>query len=369
MTLLVTIRRYKCGGCGHVWRQDTGKAADPRARPSREGLRWALEGIVVQHLTVARVAEALGVSWNTNDAVLAERKRVLINDPTRLDGLRVIGVDQHVWRHTHRGDKYVTVIIDLTAVRGTGPARLLDMVEGRSKQAFKQWLSDQTEYWRQNGEVVAMDGFTGFKTAITEELPDAVTVMDPLPRRSPGRRGAGRVPAAGSSSPRPPRPQERSLYAARRTLHTGADCHQQAERPAQGPVLGPGARRGRTDLGHLPAHDRCPPRTRPPPRPAAHAATDHHRRSRRPHRAERGDHTRAHADQTRRRRLGLLRPPRHIQRTDRSHHGRLEHLRGSASASATSPTTSPDRSWNRRIQTPTAPSIMKSHQTPAPTYR
>jgi transposase len=50
----------------------------------------------------------------------------------------VIGVDEHVWRHTRRGDKYVTVIVDLTPVReGTGPVRLLDMVEGRSKAAFK----------------------------------------------------------------------------------------------------------------------------------------------------------------------------------------------------------------------------------------
>jgi transposase len=29
-------------------------------------------------------------------------------------------------------------------------------------------------------EVVATDGFTGFKTATTEELPDAVAVMDPF---------------------------------------------------------------------------------------------------------------------------------------------------------------------------------------------
>jgi len=29
-------------------------------------------------------------------------------------------------------------------------------------------------------EVVAMDGFTGFKTATSEELPDAVPVMDPF---------------------------------------------------------------------------------------------------------------------------------------------------------------------------------------------
>jgi hypothetical protein len=33
--LLVTVRRYRCGGCGHVWRQDTSKAAQPRARLSR----------------------------------------------------------------------------------------------------------------------------------------------------------------------------------------------------------------------------------------------------------------------------------------------------------------------------------------------
>lgn len=73
------------------------------------------------------------------------------------------------------------MIIDLTGIRDrTGPARLLDMVEGRSKQAFKQWLSERDQAWRDRVEVVAMDGFTGFKTATTEELPDATAVMDPF---------------------------------------------------------------------------------------------------------------------------------------------------------------------------------------------
>ena len=58
--------------------------------------------------------------------------------------------------------------------RVLGPARLLDMVEGRSKQAFKTWLAEREESWRQAVEVVAMDGFTGFKTATSEELPEAV---------------------------------------------------------------------------------------------------------------------------------------------------------------------------------------------------
>jgi hypothetical protein len=90
-TLLeVVVRRYRCAECGRVWRQDTSKAAEPRAKLSRCGLRWALEAMVVQHLTVVRVAEGLGVAWNTaNDAVLAEGKRVLIDDDKRFDGVKV----------------------------------------------------------------------------------------------------------------------------------------------------------------------------------------------------------------------------------------------------------------------------------------
>ena len=134
---------------------------------------------MVQHLTVARIAEGLAVSWNTaNDAVLAEGKRVLIDDVARFDGVQVIGVDEHVWRHTRKGDKYVMVVIDLTPVRdGTGPSRLLDMVEGRSKAVFATWLDQRDQGWRDTVEVVAMDGFTGFKTAAVEKLPDAVEVM------------------------------------------------------------------------------------------------------------------------------------------------------------------------------------------------
>ena len=126
--LALTVRRYLCTGCGRVWRQDMGKATEPPAKLSRRGLRWALAAIVVQRLTVARAAEGLGVAWNTaNDAVPAE-----------------------------------------------------DMVEGRSKQAFKTWLADRDEAWHNQVEVVATDGFTAFKTATAEELPHVVVVRDPF---------------------------------------------------------------------------------------------------------------------------------------------------------------------------------------------
>ena len=79
------------------------------------------------------------------------------------------------------GDKYVTVILDVTPVRDRrGPSRLLDMIPGRSKRVFKTWLASQPNTWRERIEIVAMDGFTGFKSAAVEELPDARAVMDPF---------------------------------------------------------------------------------------------------------------------------------------------------------------------------------------------
>ncbi|CEH03107.1 Transposase (Fragment C term) [Propionibacterium freudenreichii] len=97
------------------------------------------------------------------------------------------------------------------------------MVEGRSKSVFKQWLSERDQAWRDRVEVVAMDGFTGFKTATTEELPDAVAVMDPFHV----------VRLAGDALDRCRRRIQQDLhghrgragdplYSARRTLHTGA---------------------------------------------------------------------------------------------------------------------------------------------------
>jgi transposase len=73
------------------------------------------------------------------------------------------------------------LIIDLTPVLdGTGRARLLDLVEGRSAAALTRRLASQPPQFRDQVEVVAMDGFGGYKTAATEALPEATAVMDPF---------------------------------------------------------------------------------------------------------------------------------------------------------------------------------------------
>ena len=118
---------------------------------------------MLDDLSVSRVASHLDVAWHTaNNVIINEGQRLLFNHPKRFDGVTVLGVDEHVWRHTRRGDKYVTIVVDLTPVRNkTGPSRLLAVLEGRSKQAFKQWLNNRPKAWRDQIESIAMDGVNG----------------------------------------------------------------------------------------------------------------------------------------------------------------------------------------------------------------
>jgi transposase len=62
----------------------------------------------------------------------------------------------------------------------SGPARLLDVVAGRTAAALATWLAAQPADVVAAVQVIAMDGFAGYKTAAAQVIPDAVTVMDPF---------------------------------------------------------------------------------------------------------------------------------------------------------------------------------------------
>ena len=100
--------------------------------------------------------------------------------------MRVIGVDEHVWRHTPYGDKFVTVILDLTPIRDqSGPSRLLDMVPGRSKKVFKTWLASQPHTWRERIEIVAMGWIHRVQKRRRRRTPRRKGGHGSLPRRTP----------------------------------------------------------------------------------------------------------------------------------------------------------------------------------------
>jgi transposase len=187
LRLRVRVPRYRCttSDCSReVFAHNTSRLARPGWSTTRRCARYILRRLMIDRATVAAVARELGLSWDTVNSIAMDATAMIVAaDTTRLDGVRVIGVDEHRWSHTRRPDEdgYVTVIIDLTPVlEGTGRARLLDLVAGRSAAALKTWLADQSPQFRDQIQVVAMDGFGGYKTAATEILPDATAVMDPF---------------------------------------------------------------------------------------------------------------------------------------------------------------------------------------------
>ena len=184
--LHVAVPRFVChtGSCDRtIYRARIDRIAGPREVVTTRTRRWICQQIVVNKMSVSAVAAQLGLAWKTVNQIALDAARALIYDGTHLDRVRHLGVDEHKWKHVRgQGDpSYVTVLIDLTPViDGTGPARLLDMIGGRSKQVLKQWMADRSSQFRDRVTTVAMDGFTGYKTATSEELPKARVVMDPF---------------------------------------------------------------------------------------------------------------------------------------------------------------------------------------------
>jgi transposase len=187
LVLRVAVPRYRCATaeCGRtVFSQDLGRLAAPRSSTTPRCARYVLRRLMIDRTTVSAIAAELGVSWHTVSTIAMRATATLIaaTGPDRLAGVRAIGVDEHRWAPRRRGtDGFVTLIIDLTPVLDrTGSARLLDLVAGRSAAALSSWLAEQPSAFRDQVEVVAMDGFGGYKTAATHALPEATTVMDPF---------------------------------------------------------------------------------------------------------------------------------------------------------------------------------------------
>ena len=101
-----------------------------------------MQRLAIDRMSVSATAKALGVGWELVNQFAVDACRKLVYDnPHRLEGVRILGVDEHVWKHTRRPGQpssFVTVLVDLTPlVDGTGSARLLDMRPGRSAEVLR----------------------------------------------------------------------------------------------------------------------------------------------------------------------------------------------------------------------------------------
>ena len=183
-------RRWVCPdpGCpvGTFVEQDE-RIAAPRASLTARACRWAIEQIRREHASVNGVRRQLGTGWRTVWESIEPLLQAMADDPSRFEGVAVLGVDEHVWHHVStkpiedggRGPKELTGMVDLTRdEHGRTRARLLDLVPGRSGAVYKDWRTERGQAFRARVEVATLDPFHGYKNAIDDQLDDARAVLD-----------------------------------------------------------------------------------------------------------------------------------------------------------------------------------------------
>jgi transposase len=124
--------------------------------------------------SVAAVAREYGVGWQTSMNAVRERGEPLVDDPARLDGVTALGLDETTFLKASRDHPtlYVTGMVDAR----TG--RLLDVVPDRTAAAVSAWLAARDQAWKAAVEVVAIDPYQGYKTALVGHLDHATLVAD-----------------------------------------------------------------------------------------------------------------------------------------------------------------------------------------------
>ena len=159
---------------------ETHDIAPPRAVLTVRAVGWAADALAHDDATVSALARHLGVDWHTAWNAIEIEAKVRTGDPTRLTGVKTLGVDEHIWRPSRVGvDRAVTIMVDLSRDQaGCLHARLLDAVVGRSGSVYKAWLKNQPEKFIDGIDHAALDPFRGYANAIHDGLPDAVAVLD-----------------------------------------------------------------------------------------------------------------------------------------------------------------------------------------------
>jgi transposase len=183
-------RRWVCpdAGCpvGTFVEQDE-RVAAPRSSLTTRACRWAIEQLRREHASVNGVRRQLGTGWRTVWDSIRPLLQAADADPSRFENVTILGVDEHVWHHVStkpieaggRGPKELTGMVDLTRdEHGRTRARLLDLVPGRSGQAYKTWLTERGQAFRTGIEIATLDPFRGYKNAVDDQLEDARSVLD-----------------------------------------------------------------------------------------------------------------------------------------------------------------------------------------------
>ena len=180
VTLVWIKRVWRCphSACSTRTWTETSPAIAMRASLTARARAEICRRVGEDGASVAAVAREFGIGWRTAMAAVREYGRPRVADADRLAGVAAVGVDETAFQAAaaSRSTSFVTGVVDLT--RGRGPARLLDVVEGRSASALLSWVNQQEPAWRAGISTAALDPYRGYASALRTALPDAVRVLD-----------------------------------------------------------------------------------------------------------------------------------------------------------------------------------------------
>jgi transposase len=146
----------------------------PRAVPTQRARAEACRRVGKDAHAVAAVARDLGVGWATIMRAVADHGTPLVEDPTRLDGVAALGLDETSFLKATRlaPTRWVTGLVDLE--RG----RLLDVVADRTSAAVDGWLGGRPVAWLARIGTVALDPWHGYASALVAPLGHVRVVVD-----------------------------------------------------------------------------------------------------------------------------------------------------------------------------------------------
>jgi transposase len=146
----------------------------PRAVLTQRARAEACRRVGKDAHAVAAVARDLGVGWATVMRAVVAHGRPLVEDPTRLEGVAALGLDETSFLKATRvaPTRWVTGLVDLEG------GRLLDVVADRTRAAVDGWLGARPAAWLAQVGMVALDPWRGYASALVAPLGHATVVVD-----------------------------------------------------------------------------------------------------------------------------------------------------------------------------------------------
>ncbi len=157
-------RRVQCEGCGICTEKVPWAERKSRFTHDFEEMTAYLAQVTDR----TKVTKLMGISWSTVGAIV---QRIVARrlDPTRLDDLKRIGIDEFSYRKYHR---YLTIVVDHDR------RRVVWAAQGRSADTLKSFFEELGEQRRASIKCATIDMAGGYIKALKEMLPEAEIIFD-----------------------------------------------------------------------------------------------------------------------------------------------------------------------------------------------